>query len=157
GDCAASCDSTKAALASNAKGDCAASCDSTKAALASNAKGDCAASCDSTKAALASNAKGDCAATCDGAQAVTYTVYDCSKCDSLARVAARSYMNMLVELKSITGTEACPAEAAQQALAAVMKDMQAEQMAKAATVETTTVSLGAVSEKAESCSASCKK
>ena len=113
------------------------------------------AACGKGKATKASNASGAC---CPSKQAkASYVAFGCQKTDKVARAAARAYLALMSELKDYSGAEGCSASAANQVLASVLADMQAERAAQVeAVVETesvsnieTSVSFGAVSDTSE--------
>ena len=124
-DCASSCESGAkpvVKLVSNSPDSCG---DKTKAVLAK------AASC-SSKTAATKVASADCASSCESGVKSTnarYVAYGCESSDRIARVAARAYLEMLVELKGLGEADGCPMEAARDTLASVIDEMMAERMA----------------------------
>jgi hypothetical protein len=85
---------------------------------------DCAASC--SDAATTVKKTGDCCGSCAtpcGAEAQTvkaskaaYIAFGCEKTDALLTTAAKSYMDMIMTVKKISGAEGCPAECATEVL-----------------------------------------
>jgi hypothetical protein len=98
--------------------------------------------CKEAKVALASGSA--CCAKGDKAKQARFVAFGCEKSDRLARVAAQSYINLLMEMKKMYGAEGCPVEAATKVLASVAEEIQGERVAK---TDAAPVSLGAVSDK----------
>ena len=82
----------------------------------------------------------------DSADPTPYVAFGCRKTDRIARAAARSYIDMMRELKLSSGAEGCSAAAASKVLASILDEMRADRAAAASdeAPQATPVSLGAV-------------
>jgi hypothetical protein len=104
--------------------------------------------CKEAKAKAALAAGSACCAKGDKAKQARFVAFGCEKSDRLARVAAQSYINLLMEMKKMYGAEGCPVEAATKVLASIAEEIEGERVAKTdAAPEAATVSFGAVSDK----------
>lgn len=176
GQCRATCTGAKTVTQINTTSECTKSDGAAKGVAQVNASGECRKTCTATERVSQITTTTECAKTCDGskrvaqvtadsqcsksAQKTRYVAFESTKCDRLARIAARNYLNLLVELKQVAGVEGCPMNAANKTLSAVMAELQAEMAAANADEQTDTeavaVSMGAVSEQASGCCASKK-
>lgn len=82
----------------------------------------------------------------DSADPTPYVAFGCRKTDRIARAAARSYIDMMRELKLSSGAEGCSAAAASKVLASILDEMRADRAAAASdeAPQATPVSLGAI-------------
>ena len=82
----------------------------------------------------------------ESADPTPYVAFGCRKTDRIARAAARSYIDLMRELKLSSGAEGCSAAAAVNVLASVLDGMRADRTAAASdeAPQATPVSLGAV-------------
>ena len=82
----------------------------------------------------------------DSGDTSPYVAFGCRKTDRIARAAARSYIDMMRELKLSSKAEGCSASAASKVLASVLDEMRADRAAAASGEAplATPVSLGAV-------------
>ncbi len=82
----------------------------------------------------------------DSADPTPYVAFGCRKTDRIARAAARSYIDLMRELKLSSKAEGCSAAAAAKVLASVLNEMRADRAAAASdeAPQATPVSLGAV-------------
>ncbi len=82
----------------------------------------------------------------DSADPTPYVAFGCRKTDRIARAAARSYIDLMRELKLSSGAEGCSASAASKVLASILDEMRADRAAAASdeAPQATPVSLGAV-------------
>ncbi len=168
-DCATKCSGAAKPVAQINASDCATKCSGAAKPVAQVNASDCASKCSGSKTVAQVTTETGCSSAtkavaqvtgesqCSKAAQARYTAYGCTNCDQIARVAARSYMNILIELKKVAGVEGCPMDVANKTLAAVMADLQTEMAAaEADNAEVVAVNLGAVSEKASGCCASKK-
>ena len=82
----------------------------------------------------------------NSADPTPYVAFGCRKTDRIARAAARSYIDMMHELKLSSGAEGCSAAAASKVLASILDEMRADRAAAASdeAPQATPVSLGAI-------------
>lgn len=82
----------------------------------------------------------------NSADPTPYVAFGCRKTDRIARAAARSYIDMMRELKLSSGAEGCSAAAASKVLASILDEMRADRAAAASdeAPQATPVSLGAI-------------
>ncbi len=82
----------------------------------------------------------------DSGDTSPYVAFGCRKTDRIARAAARSYIDLIRELKLSSQAEGCSATAATKVLASILDEMRADRAAAASdeAPQATPVSLGAV-------------
>ncbi len=82
----------------------------------------------------------------DSGDTSPYVAFGCRKTDRIARAAARSYLDLIRELKLSSQAEGCSAAAAAKVLASVLDEMRADRAAAASdeASQVSPVSLGAV-------------
>jgi hypothetical protein len=99
---------------------------------------------------------------CSSAKEASFVAFGCTKTDRVARAAAKAYLQVMAELKQMTGADTCAMETATQVLATLAKEMQAARLAatQATPAAAAQVSLGGVSDGdrsgcGEECAAEC--
>lgn len=117
----------RAVAVGNSQANCdPAACQAAKARAVAIADGACSKS--KAAAALAASNESSCSKATNAK--ATYVAFGCEKTDRIARAMARAYISMIKELKASGQYDGCAASAASKVLAAVLDDMQAEQLAQ---------------------------